>query len=225
MTSEGNDSGHRERSSTALRERHSRLPIPGPPKRNKLFDVIGGGAVVLAVLGLTGTIPLLVAAFSATWLGLGLTWAGVSYANDAVLLNAVTSLRARVWFVLEAILGVTGGVLGLVGLFAPAVDGPTAWGVVALGLSLAAGGVATARLADQLRASKIPKCSELRRDLRRAAAGEAVSGICAAVVGAVALWNVYPTVCMLLAVLVLGSALVVAGGQIAIKISEVLGAS
>jgi hypothetical protein len=226
MAPEGFQPSRRGNAPTAIRERSApTATVDSTPKRKWIYNVTGIGGVILTIVGLAGVLPLEMAALSALCLGFGLMMGGISHARDVRILNAGASIHSGPWFALQTILGIGGGLLGLVGLFRPAAGGPGTFGVIALGVSLVAAGVGIRRMSNRLAAVQASESSDIREVFGRAALLEAVSGICASVLGVLALFNVFTTVFTLAAALAVGSTLVVAGGIISIRMAEALGRS
>jgi hypothetical protein len=187
-------------------------------------EAVGGAAaVVLAILGLLGVLPLTFTAIAAIALGVALLLGGAALARRySRLVPAAAASRARQEIAgalgLQAIAGVTAIVLGILALLR--IDALMLLGVTAivLGAALVAAGGGMARLARSARWLRG------EGDSVYAASGwEALVGIGAVVLGILALTGHAPLTLTLVAMLSVGAAILVGGTVLASRLFGVFG--
>jgi hypothetical protein len=187
-------------------------------------EAVGGGAaVVLAILGLLGLLPLTFNAIAAIALGAALLLGGAALARRYThMVPVATVSRARQEVAgalgLQAIAGVAAIVLGILALLR--IDSLQLLGVTAivLGAALLAGGGALARLARSARWLRG------EADTAYATGGwEALVGIGAVVLGILALTGHAPLTLTLIAMLSVGAAILAGGTVLAARLFGMFG--
>jgi hypothetical protein len=228
MAPEGYSSRGRNDSPTAVRERRSPEESRGKGRdysRTAVLDTMGMATILLAILGLSGIVPPALSILSLVCLGVSLIKGGASTARDARLIDGGVATRAGNWFGIEALLGVVGIFLAILAFFLHAADLILSLASMAMGTALAAGGFGTLALNAQLVSEACGADVEERQDLTRAAAIELSVGTISIGLGIIASLGVIPMVLSLVAALLMGAAVTVAGGLVAVRVAKVLGSS
>jgi len=196
-----------------------------------LGEAVGGAAaMVLAILGLLGLLPMTLAAIAMIVLGVGLLAGGAALSRRYVGgVPSAAASRARQEIVgalgMQAMAGIAAIVLGVLALLRvdPAVL--LGIGVLVLGGALLAAGGAVARLARSTRWLRAESGRYTDADNWYPATGwwEAEVGIGAVVLGILALTGHSPLALTLVALLCVGAALLVGGTLIAARLFSYFG--
>lgn len=211
---------------------------PGPPEfereRERSTQFVAGGtsfealggltAVVLAIIGLAGTLPVSMVAICAIVIGGALVFKGA--AIGARLTRIARETAGSASGTTELGTGVTTEFLGgaaavVLGVLALLEVGPAATmiaaSVIVLGASLLLGTGMESRLTTLTGPSMYSTAQEAARMTAQAAAGaQALVGIAAVILGILAIVGTFDTLMLnLVSMLVLGSALAVSGGALA----------
>ncbi len=204
---------------------------PAEMEAGSIGEAVGGAAaVVLAILGLLGLLPMTLGAIAMIALGVALLAGGAALSrrySTGVPTNAVTRARQEIVGALgmQALGGVAAIVLGVLALLR--VDPATllAIGVLVLGGALLAAGGSIARLARSARWLRAEPGRLSDADSWSPATGwwEAEVGIGALVLGILALTGHNPMTLTLVALLCVGAALLVGGTLIAARLFSYFG--
>ncbi|WP_437600555.1 hypothetical protein WMF28_03160 [Sorangium sp. So ce590] len=181
--------------------------------------VCGAAAIVLTILGLTGTMPGELTSIATIVFGAALIAHGGAIASRLGALTRATpplewDTRAELGGGLGAELvgGVAGVVLGVLALLGLSPATLTSIAVIVFGGATLLGGGATADLGGLDTRGAEPHLAHVARQASMAAAGlQSLIGAGAVVLGILALVGIYPMVLTLVALLALGSAVVVSG--------------
>jgi len=202
---------------------HGRAPAGAGAGRKiiaggSMLEGVGGlAAIILAILGLSGILPTDLMAVGVIGIGVSLLFEGGAVgarfsrlvANTGKIVGAPSELGGGM--TAEFLAGAAGVVLGLLALLhiAPAILPPVA--AIVFGGALLLGSGAAARLSylEATNGSTPDGIDEVLREAVSASAGaQVLTGVAAALLGILALVGFNPTVLTLVAVLCLGTAVV-----------------
>jgi hypothetical protein len=203
---------HRDHTATAARE------IEG----GSTTEAIGGAAaIVLAILGLLGVLPTVLASIASIAIGVGLIVAGGAIAAryERVLAGPDTATVHREiagGMGMEAFAGVAALVLGILALLGLSPMTLLAISAIAAGAGLLMASGSMARLESLVRWETVHDTESRMRDTIYAASGsEVLIGVGAIVLGILALTGHDPLTLVLVALLSIGASLLVSGSTIA----------
>jgi hypothetical protein len=197
-----------------------------------LVEAIGGlGAVVLGILGLAGVNPQLMAAVSALAIGAALLAEGGSLASRYSALapdfaGAAGSQEVGTGLTAELVGGVAGVALGILAILGVDPMILLSASVIVFGAALLIGSSATARVND-LRLSAATGMSERAREIAReavsaATGAEVLVGLASITLGVLALVTGLSLSLVLVAMLAVGSAVLLAGSAVGTRIMSVV---
>ncbi len=179
----------------------------------------GAGALVLALLGLIGLLPLTLNAIGVICAGVALLFAGASVvARHTELAGAAESRRVVVGGMeLVAFAGVASVALGILALLRVSPMTLLAVSPIVLGVALLAESNAVYRLDEAIerQAPRKPRAEEV---VRAASGSDAVIGVGAIVLGILALSGSAPVTLSLVATLAIGAGVVFSGSSLAAQI-------
>ena len=209
---------------------HEQEATMGIVAGGSIAEVIGGiGAVVLAILGLTGLLPREMAAIATMAVGVGLLLESTAVATRLSELLSETERNLSNMAKLaggigaEFLGGVAGGVLGLLAILgiAPLILMPIA--VIVFGASLLLSSGATYRL-DSLASHLGQKALTGAQMLAGVAASgvQVLVGIAGIALGIVALIGISSMVLILVGLLSIGAAVLISGGAVSGTIASVM---
>ena len=203
---------HRDHTTTAARE------IEG----GSTTEAIGGAAaIVLAILGLLGVLPTVLASIASIAIGVGLIVAGGAIAAryERVLSGPETATAHREiagGMGMEAFAGVAALVLGILALLGLSPLTLLAISAIAAGAGLLMASGSMARLESLVRWETAHDMESKMRDTVYAASGsEVLIGVGAIVLGILALTGHDPLTLVLVALLSIGASLLMSGSTIA----------
>ena len=208
-------------------------------ERRPLEEVVGGslteglggaGAIVLAILGLIGILPVPLASIAVIAIGFALLIGGGTIAAQyrRLLTRAEPAYAARIvggGMSMEALCGIAGVVLGVLALLHIKAEWLLPIAVLVFGGALLIASLATARLVDMRVRPATESYTEhdWSRDAMYAASGsDVLIGGAAIVLGILALSGFYPLTLTLIALLCIGASLLVSGLSIAGRMYETL---
>lgn len=200
--------------------------------RRPIEEVVGGsiteglggaGAIVLAILGLIGILPVPLASIAVIALGLSLLVGGgtLTAQYSRLLTRTEPGYGAQVigsGMTMEALCGLAGAVLGILALLHFRAETLLGAAVVVYGGALLLASMATARLVEMhVRAtSELPSEHQWSRDAVYATSGsDVLIGSAAVVLGILALSGFTPITLTLVALLCIGASVLLSGLSIA----------
>jgi hypothetical protein len=182
----------------------------------------GGGAIVLAILGLIGLSPFRLASIATIAMGAALMLGGGTVAARfsgliAEATDKETGESVGGGLAFASICGVAGVVLGILALVG--IERMPLLGIasIVLGVGLAWAGGATARLNELLRQEPTPKGELAVESIRVSSGAEAAIGLGAIVLGILALAGITPLALILVSMLALGVAVLMSGSSVAFR--------
>lgn len=206
-----------------IHERRDRKALRDIATGSAFETLTGLGAVVLAILGLAGVVPLIFAAIGTIAIGVGLLSAGagvaVRYADMASEIGGDPAHNAALsgGMTAEFVAGVAGIALGILALLTVAPYILTGSAMIVFGAGLLLGAVLMSRVnavPTQEEQSGQPRSRVAREAVSAAAGTQALVGVGAVVLGILALSAVDPLTLILVAVLGVGAAMLFGGTAI-----------
>jgi len=187
--------------------------------------VAGAAAVVLAILGLVGVLPLYMVSIAAICIGAAMFQEGTAIASQFKELeehingsDEKTKVALGGGMGFQVLGGIAGIVLGILALIGVATTVLVAVAAIVMGGSLLLGAGATERL-DKARLQwelpPEPKSRWIRDSVIDAAGLEVLAGLASVTLGIIALSGVFPIILVLVAELSIGGAVLLAGAAIA----------
>jgi hypothetical protein len=184
-------------------------------------EAVGGAAaIILAILGLIGVLPTLLASIAAIAIGVGLVMAGGAIAaRYEKVLSAPESSATRREIAggmgMEALAGIAALVLGILALLGLSTGTMLAIAAIAAGAGLLMASGSMARLESLVRWETARDDTPKTHDTVYASAGsEVLIGTGAIVLGILALTGMDPLTLVLVALLSIGAALLVSGSTV-----------
>ncbi len=207
---------HETGQSAAVNEKHVLEVIAG----GSFAEMAGGiGAVILAIVGLAGIVPNLLAAIAAISIGAAILLEGLAVSTEYTrLLHGVADNEEHVAELTggmggEFFAGSAGVVLGILAILnvAPLVLLPIAAIVLGVGVALSSG-TKTRLNAFKIERDKNTLFQRVARDMVATAVGaDLLVGLTAAILGILAILGISPLILTLVAMLIMGGTTVIGG--------------
>lgn len=206
---------------TSPEERHIAMSVG----TGSTAEIIGGAAVVvLTILGLANVAPSLMFAVATIAIGVAILFEGGSVAAEYSHLvnrtadNTFQTVELGSGMTVEMVAGITGIVLGVLSLLDIVPVILTAAAVIVYGVALILSSGMTLRLNDlkfEETADANPRAQRLAHEAINASVGaQILIGLAASVLGILALVGVTPTALVLVALLAIGTSLLLSGGAV-----------